>query len=436
MNVQELHRMLPDVIASQPCDHMQVHLRNVSDQQMRMVVEFSNLLNEDVLRKAVRLAIVAEPVLSCYFVADTSGARFQKHPVIDEELLFSFIVTAAYEKMVNQRLTTTVGPESNPIVQVSLVRSANKDTLCVNMNHVACDGTGLKSFVYLLSRIYTRLLDEPEFLPVPNFPSDRTIGQVLKHFTFWKKAIFFAKAIAYKRPSQYWTFQWAGDDGNQQSSFLHYTMPSDYLQQLKEFCRNSRITINDVIVAAYVRAMAVTMDSGNSSVKPIIVPVDLRKYILSNRPETLCNLSSVLVCDIPPDIGDRLSATASIIHQDMEYKKAQSAEFFVVMPFLVFSGFFGFKIMKKIAERIIRPPLPPLMSNVGSIDVANMQFKDAIISNAKILGTISHCGALCACASTFDEKLTIGIGIRGTQAHHDQVDELLKEFCRQLRSPR
>ena len=49
-------------------DQMQYLIRKVSDQQIRAVIQFDGNVDQEVLRKAVRLSLDVEPVLGCRFV--------------------------------------------------------------------------------------------------------------------------------------------------------------------------------------------------------------------------------------------------------------------------------------------------------------------------------------------------------------------------------
>lgn len=63
-------------------------------------------------------------------------------------------------------LAETIDPEAGPQIRLTLVRKTEKDILCVVVNHMICDGAGLKEYLYLLASLHNQLYAQPDYIPV------------------------------------------------------------------------------------------------------------------------------------------------------------------------------------------------------------------------------------------------------------------------------
>lgn len=63
-------------------------------------------------------------------------------------------------------LAETIDPEAGQQIRLTLVRKTEKDILCVVVNHMICDGAGLKEFLYLLASLHNQLYAQPDYIPV------------------------------------------------------------------------------------------------------------------------------------------------------------------------------------------------------------------------------------------------------------------------------
>ena len=128
-----------------------------ADQQLCMVIKLNGMLNEDVLAKAVRLTLDLEPVLGCRFVENNGNPYWEHRADLDQIKMCSLVENAspdAIKDFVNEAIRADV----DPLVTLRVFRAKEADTVCIKVNHSACDAGGLKEYVSLLSDFYSMLI--------------------------------------------------------------------------------------------------------------------------------------------------------------------------------------------------------------------------------------------------------------------------------------
>ena len=78
MNIEDLHKELPAKIRAEISDQIQFFLRSYADQQMRFAIFLGQHVDFEILKKAMRMTIYAEPVFSFYYMEDLKSSWWQK----------------------------------------------------------------------------------------------------------------------------------------------------------------------------------------------------------------------------------------------------------------------------------------------------------------------------------------------------------------------
>ncbi|MBP1640506.1 MAG: hypothetical protein H6Q17_2089 [Bacteroidetes bacterium] len=279
MTIENLHNELPDRLKAETCDTIQFFLRSNADQQMRFVIHLGGLLDFEVLKKAVRLTIYQEPIFSYTYQEDSNGAYWQKQREIDSALLVDCVdVIEDEQREIDKFITQASSPFDFPLVKIRLIRCKQKDVLCINMNHTPTDGAGLKEFARILSENYNGLLENPEYASRPNIGGDRGIKQVTDRFTFPQKIRFTMQGLKKPKKNPSWSFNWKKANSVNSNQFVTTKISSETFLRIKTFGKCNGYTVNDIVLAAFIRSF-VRARQGNENVsKPLIIPVDLRIY--------------------------------------------------------------------------------------------------------------------------------------------------------------
>ena len=436
MNIENLHKELPERIPAEISDQIQFFLRTYADQQMRFVIAFSQHINLEVLEKAMRLAIYAEPVFSYFYKEGAKTSWWQKQEVIDTALLIDLIeVKSHYENEIDNFLTLEIQPFSFPIVRARVIRNGQKDILCINMNHTPTDGVGLKEFVKILASIYTNLITNPEFEPKPEINGDRSLKQVTDHFTFFQKLKFAREGFRAPKKALSWLFDWARTGEERRKFITTIKFTSDTFDRIKTYSKVNNVSINDIVLAAFIRAFEQTDMRNHYATKPVIIPVDLRKYIKEESGYPICSLTGSLTCNIGKVTGASFKDTVMKVRDEMNKKKEVHAEMNRIIQIVVLSRIIPYGKLKEKLMNMRMPPIP-LVTNIGIIKQADINFNDVPVEDAFVTGAISFEDYFSMGFSTFQNVITFSIGYSGGDEQEQKVKVFLGTFKAELESIR
>jgi NRPS condensation-like uncharacterized protein len=432
MNHEYLHQDLPDYLPAEIGDRVQFFLRSNADQQMRFVIYLSQHINFERLKKALRYTIFAEPIFSYFYCEDMNEAFWQKQKEIDTSLLIDLLeVNSDLESQINDFLTLEISPFGFPIVKMRVIRNGFKDTICINMNHTPTDGSGLKEFVKILASIYTNLVSNPDFIVKPNIQGDRSLKQVANSFTFFQKMEFLKQGFKSPKRIPSWSFDWDKSDADNQKHFVSTSISPNIFEKIKAYGKLNQATINDVILAAFIRVFFSTSDNNKNAAKPIIVPVDLRKYVNPTNHSAICSLTGSLICNIGSDIGKNFNDTLVKVMEEMTYKKKVHAEMNMLSTVILLSKLMPYTKLKEQLMNRRMPPIP-LVTNVGIINSSDLNFDGITVEHSYITGAISYGNYFCLGYSTFEKETTFSIGFTGGEIQKQKAMRFLSVFKSEL----
>jgi NRPS condensation-like uncharacterized protein len=432
MNIENLHDNLPKRIHAEISDRIQFFLRSNADQQMRFIIYLSQNIDIDVLRKAFRLTIYTEPIFSYTYKEEKNQVYWQKQEVIDSTALIDLIDNVSdVAAEVNHFLKLTISPFEFPIVKARIIRDRNKDVLCINMNHTPTDGAGLKEFVKILASNYSKLITDPDYTNTANIKGDRSIKQVTKSFTFKQKIQFIKQGFNKPKRAPSWSFNWNKSVDDKQYQFVTTKITSEIFDNIKTFGKLNNATINDLILAAFIRVFVTANHDNLTAAKPIIVPVDLRKFIKPGHKAAICSLTGSLICNIGVDIGPTFKDTLKKVCKEMKYKKEVHAEMHMLAQQLVLSRFVPYAKLKEQIMHHKMPPIP-LVTNVGIINSSDINFGGIPLEYSYITGAVCYGDYFCMGYSTFNKEITFSIGFTGGDLQIQKVKAFLDRLRAEL----
>ena len=434
MNIEDLHKELPIRIAAETSDKIQFFLRSCADQQMRYAIFLDQHINFDILKKAIRLAIYAEPIFSCFYQEGIKDSWWQKQENIDTSLLIDLKeVDTERDSEIDKFLTMEVPPFGFPIVRARIIRTRLKDVLCINMNHTPTDGAGLKRFVKILASAYTNLIANPEFFIKPEINGKRSLKQVTEHFTFFQKLKFAREGFKSPKRGLTWSFDWGPTNGVNPKHITRVKINSDSFEKIKSYSKLNDATINDIVLAAFIRSFTTTNIRNNYAAKPVIVPVDLRKYVKPSACSAICSLTGSLICNIGKISGNSFKDTLQKVKDEMNKKKLTHAEMNRIIQIEVLSAFIPYNKLKEKLMNLKMPPIP-LVTNVGIINPSDIDFNDINVEDAFLAGAISLENYFSMAYSTFQKAITFSIGYTGGKIQEKKVKDFFECFITELKS--
>ena len=396
-----------------------------NDHQLHSVIRFDGKLDVDLLRKSVIMLLQVVPILSCIYHHNDGSDYWES---VDPSEFENALTVVRDETKFNQFTTSKINEFTGPQMQLCLYQS-DKDSLSIIMNHMVCDAAGFKECLYLLSNLYSRLMEDPKYFPDFKIDGDRSIQKVINEIPFRNrlKSLLFHNGESNQKSKIHFPLS---KDENIFPFILTREIGSVKLAQLQAYCKKNHVTMNDVFLGAYYRALFQELKTDSAALH-IPIMVDMRRYLKDNRFHTLSNISSTIIMDVPINASESFDDTVSKIAREMRIKKSTDigVNGFVKLD-LVFK-LFSNKSSYKIAKNVLKNP-PICMTNTGILDHKRLVFKETPIADAFVCGSIKYRPHFQIALSTFDDTLTISSNLYGSRQDYDLITQFLSLVEEQL----
>lgn len=374
---------IPKSMPSAIMDRVEAMLLPMIDMMIQLELEFKKKLDIERLARAMELIQDAEPVLGCRWVPLRWRPRWERLARSERRAFKSVTGKEAYEAYKSQPSDLTSGPQ----IKACLYQSPDGDRLLLKVSHIAADASAVKDIVGTLSSIYTHLAQEPDYQPEPNIKGSRDIWQILRHIPWHAyPSIYlnFLRETRMIRNTRHGTYMLPfRDRARDNLGFVYRFLPVDKVSQMMDYGRSHDATLNDVMLAAYVRALGLRGDWDRLSRLLVLMTVDLRQwYLPTKKAGGICTLSTGEYLNLGTDIGNDFAATVRRLCTLTKARKANwigvnqvigASPFLLSMPqrFLEWN-------FRKAGERLIKGHnLSPGFTNMGEIDRGSVTFDEA-----------------------------------------------------------
>ena len=379
---------------------------------------FERRLDADVLARAVRLVLDAEPVLGCSLKERLLGGEWERCADLDASVPFSVVVTGDTDR--NCADFHAEGFEAGgPRLAVRLLRSPYGDDLCLKVDHLVADGRAAKELTCLLAEVYTRLLADPSYVPQPNLAPRPTFEDLWAALTAEQRDAATRGATRMATPR--WRMALVRGTGSGFDVGTLTVFPTG-LAAIKDYGRDRGATVNDMLVTGLLRSLARRFPPAEGIPLAATITADVRRFAEDVRFQRACNLSSPHTIEIGQEAGDTFDDTLQrVIGAMRAWKDGLCGAATLCGPNLphpvmrALLSAFG-----RYAGR--RGMVPPCVMNIGILDETRMAFGAARPVAAHILGPVPKGPGFAATVSTYRDTLTVWMGF-----HEEDLDPRLVE---------
>jgi NRPS condensation-like uncharacterized protein len=420
--------VIPSRFPASAQDQVNYLMRRGGNQQLHCVMTLDGQLDAERIAQAVRLSVEAEPVLGCRFVEHPRRPYWERCDDLAHLPLCRVIEAQDPEAAIWRFITTPIDSGIGARVQVRVFRSAG-DILCVKVDHVAADIGGTKRYVYLLAEIYRRLAADPGYCPEPNLHGSRGQGQVLRQFQFWTllKAL-----LGSFNPPPAWHFPSQGSDHSSQTFAVRRIGPERF-RSIKEYGRQFQTSLNEVLLTAFYRALFEIINPPTGVPLPVLVPVDLRRYLPEARAGAVYNLSGIVLPAISREEDAGFDDTLIQVQKAMQPLKTNNpglgAAMLLELAFL--PGFAPMQRMVSSPEDRLSQTHPNL-SNFGVIAQQQIDFDPVPVTDAYLLSPVLYPPGFMLGVSTYRQTVTFSVGFCDSATDRREVERFLNLFKTEL----
>ena len=397
-----------------------------NDHQLHCVIIFENKINALAMEMAVRLLIKTVPILSRVYRNNNGSSYWEDINPLEWTDLFMIVDNEEdFERFTFSKTNEEIGPQ----IKVCLLQSAS-DSLSIIMNHMVCDGAGIKQCAYLLADIYSNILKNPEYVPGYIIDGDRSFKKIISgvRLTDRIKILLFNN----KDNNQRNNYKFPMSTEAKTSPFIlrHEILPERYYE-IRNFCKKHNVTVNDVILTAYFRVLS---DMLNLNGKALSIPImiDMRRYLTDKSFNAPANLSSTVIIRLGIRPGEDFCQTLAKVSSEMNVKKNNylGLNTFLKLDavFKIFKDNWGYKILKNSLKN---PDI--CMTNIGVLDSTKLIFEGSPITNAFICGSIKYRPHFQLAISSFNDKMTFCVNLYGSRQDRENISKFLELMDSELK---
>ena len=413
-------------------DQIEYFGEDYNNYQMYAVLEIDGRLDKALLKRAGILCFDIFPVLRSKYVEGPFRAYWQEFDHNSTPEFFYFIENPVEAEAETIPAGLSTDAHKGPQVLIRLARYMSNDRLCIVMNHMICDAAGFKQYLYTLADVYSRLCVDPGYIPGYQFDGSRSGMEVYRGFIRNAKG-FAAKAAALFQFQHYRNFRneisFPGE-GEDNPFIASLALSSERFRELKAYCRDMGVTINDVFLSAFYRAVAQQFP-GSADRLTIPFMIDLRRLLPNGSPGALSNLTSTIRLRLGADIGESADDTVAIVHHEVCRQIENMDVMNGYLHLMLFFCFLPYPAFRWVIDKFFRS-FPIAFSNLGIIEDNWLHFGETVLKDCFMTGSIKKKPCFWYAMSSFNGRITMTINLDGTEADRSFIEGFLKTVEQQL----
>lgn len=385
---------------------------------------FDRRLDADLLARAVRLSLDAEPVLGCGLRTSTMRGWWQRRDDLDAFVPFSLLPTTDADTDAARLLVAQI-PDKGPQVMVTLLRSPDRDGVVISMSHNVADGQSVKQYAYVLAHMYTRLAADPSFVPDPNLAARPRAQEV------WDSLSDEQRQQAAKEPRMTmpnWVFPPTSSTG-QGRTLRELRLGPERLASIRRHGKLHGATVNDMMLTAFFRALTRVFPQPAGKPLSLSFAAEHRRYLTGEAEPPISNLAVTIWLGVENLVGEGFDDTLDRI---VEQTSLWRGSLWGLRSGVRTAGLtrIGYEPMRMVLKAIARLTAgsgksSPIFTNIGVIDEQRLSFGSDVPVDARMSGPAGFGASFVATVSTYRDTLTVSMGFCESDTDPSAVEGVL-----------
>ncbi|MDR3645833.1 MAG: hypothetical protein P4M02_12255, partial [Clostridia bacterium] len=299
------------------------------------------------------------------------------------------------------------------------------DTLCAMINHMVCDGTGFKEYLYLLAGLYTQCAGNTDY-STELACGPRDARQLFSRFSLTERLRIFFSDSGLSAQKDLMPYALQGDKAN--PFFVTLPVSREELTGAHTFAKAHGATLNDLFLTAYMRALSRVTGTG-----AVIIPcpVDLRKYLPQQHKHGICNLTGNLICSVKIAESEPFEQTLLNLSRQMKRQKASTDCLKPVMTLELACRLLPFRLLRRAFFKAFTIPVVSY-TNLGIVDSEQLRFGDTGIDEVCLTGAVKYVPYFQIALSSFNGGSTLSCNLYGTRKDRADIAHFLAEVKQEL----
>ncbi len=410
-------------------DKMQYLFRNYYDRMMHCVLFYEGAIDEDALGRALMFQVGEVDVLHSRY----HNNFIKPYWVVKPFSLSDFFTVQSSDDVRRDAVEFAerrIPIKSNVQIRVGLLKGEKKSALVFVVNHMCFDGGDLKYFVIKLCENYTKLVSGDENMEIKHGSRayDMVYSAMSKEDAKAAKGLY-GNVSEVKNKHYFPLTSKCGEDRNR---IILRKLSADRFEAARAKGKAMGFTVNDIVLAAYARALVGIGAAKKDDTLTIPCMVDLRRHMAKGGAETgLTNHTGFMTVTLR-GIGESTEDTLAAVRDAMAGNKSDKFLGLHSLPLL----HLAYTILPHfISEWAIKLGYDnPLigMSNIGSIKPADYALGEARLVDGFYTGAVKGKPFMQLAFTTLGGEVTFSIAITGNDEDERTVnrffDLLFKEI--------
>lgn len=406
-----------------PCemyDKVNLMCRKYMDRMARFEVDYDFTLDEAAFKNVAVCCLESAPCLHSRVIKNPIAPYWRVADYNINEMVFAKEVTDL-EKAKKDFFAREIPLSSNIQMNIGLFYHQGKTYICFIWNHMCMDGGGFKAFWSDFCKNYSDYVLNGKS-PLSFATGSRKYTDVYKDMDK-STASKAKKQFANISPRDPHRFPFKNNVKEDSVIIVSRKIEEKYFTKAKEYAKSVGATVNDLLVASYIDALAKVADFKADESISVSCATDLRRHIKDLSTIGYTNHVSFIHCALNKK-GKDLKDTLSLVSEKTKELKSD--------PFMGLHGLpllnIGYKTMIYLqAEPVVKlfyrnPTLS--VSNVGAIDTKSFSLANNPPFSAFVAGAAKNKPCAVMTALSINGDLSVSMCLRG----NDEDKELLEKF--------
>lgn len=396
--------------------------KNVISLEPKVILELDGHISYEVLKRAVELILVEEPILGCDFIEEVEPPVWVKNSSMQDAC--SLVIENNEINYITEFLENEKVIEQGQL-KVLVVRGENKDTICIAIDHTCSDGYGIKAVMKRLSIIYNCLINNQEYELIVNETIDRDCMKVFEKLGIKDLSDILSHPQARSNPE--WSFPLSeinyGKVKNTKIRFME-----EQFDEIRCNCKMLGVTMNDVFLTAFYRSMFLLTDQPYYKDMEVVVTVDLRRYIDNKQYYDISNMSGNINMSLCRK-NDNFLSTLERVKKKMDNLKNDNPGIYNIaaMEMLKNMKYSDVKSFTQNSSKLAKESLlaSPKFSNLGLLADGVMNFGDVIVEDIFLQAPANYAPHSMFVLESYNKKITFTV----SYFENDKNAEITKKIC-------
>lgn len=407
------------IIKAEMWDKMQYLFRNYYDRMVHAVLHFDNLIDPEILKNVIVIMAEKAPVLHSSFHENPVNPYWSVEKYTVDDILSVADSDDPYKDSYDF-LCQSIPVTSNVQFKILLLNKDGRSTLAMIVNHMCFDGGDFKYFLKKLAKNYNAMLSGEN--PTDLKSGTRSAEQVYTKLNASDKKIAkgLYKNISDVKDKHVFPLTPASDDDRTMINVRKIERP--VFTEMKNTGKRLGVTVNDVMLAAYVRSLYEIIGMRDDETLSIPCMVDLRRHIEGGENAGgLANHTGFMLCTVHGK-GETINDTLINVMRSTKSSKRDKFMGLYSLPLLKLAyTILPFSISEFAIKIGYNNPLIG-MSNIGLLSEELLTFGNAKPVDGFMTGAVKYKPFIQLAMTTLNDELTMTIAIKGNEADKEKVE--------------